>query len=89
MDLQKQAKLALVVYLNSQVEFPKGAPIIEEDVRIVWFTKTLQNWKAMVITTCPDDMYYELTYNGDTKELYLDSYRKSDHFIMYPDTLTS
>ena len=24
----------------------------------------------------PDGMYYELTYNGDKKELYLDVYKK-------------
>ena len=30
----------------------------------------------MVSTTLFDGMYYELTYNGDKKELYLDAYKK-------------
>ena len=43
---------------------------------IVWMCKTLQNSKALVSTTLFDGMYYELTYNGDKKELYLDAYKK-------------
>lgn len=47
-----------------------------ENVYIVWFSKTLQNFKALVSTTVSDGMYYEVTYNGDKKELYLDAYKK-------------
>ena len=43
---------------------------------IVWMCKTLQNSKAMCSTTLFDGMYYELTYNGNKKELYLDAYKK-------------
>jgi hypothetical protein len=46
------------------------------DIYVVWFSKTLQNWKALVATTRADDMYYEVTYNGDKKETYLDAYMK-------------
>lgn len=47
-----------------------------ENVYIVWFSKTLQNFKALVSTTVSDGMYYEVTYNGDKKELYIDAYKK-------------
>lgn len=47
-----------------------------EDVYIVWFSKTLQNWKALVSTSLPDGMYYEITHNGDKNETYLDAYKK-------------
>ena len=50
--------------------------INKDNVFIVWFSKTLQNFKALVSTTVSDGMYYELTYNGDKKELYLDAYKK-------------
>jgi hypothetical protein len=30
----------------------------------------------MASTTLFDGMYYELTYNGDKNELYLDAYKK-------------
>jgi hypothetical protein len=50
-----------------------------EDVTIVWFCKTLQNWKALVITHLPDAMYYEVTHNGDKQETYLDVYLKFEN----------
>jgi hypothetical protein len=43
---------------------------------IVWFAKVLKNWKALVSTTMEDDMYYEVTYNGEKRETYLDAYTK-------------
>ena len=46
------------------------------DVYTVWKCKTLQNWKYLLASTLPDGMYYELTYNGDKKEWYLDAYKK-------------
>lgn len=39
--------------------------------------KTLQNYKALAATTNADGMYYEVTYNGDKDEIYLDAYKKS------------
>lgn len=63
-------------YYNSHVEKTDGFQITEKDVFIVWFCKTLQNWKALVSTTVSDGMYYEVTYNGDKRETYLDAYKK-------------
>lgn len=45
----------------------------------VWSCKALQNNKALASTSLTDGMYYELTYNGDKNELYLDAYKKFDH----------
>lgn len=53
--------------------------ISEDDVYIVWMCKTLQNNKALASTTLFDGMYYELTYNGDRHELYLDAYKKFEN----------
>lgn len=49
------------------------------DVYMVWYCKTLQNWKALLSTTLSDGMYYELTLNGDKDEAYLDAYKKWDN----------
>ena len=54
----------------------KTDTIPEFDVYNVWNCKTLQNNKGLFSTSLPDKMYYELTYNGDKKELYLDAYVK-------------
>lgn len=53
-----------------------------EDVYVVWFCKTLQNWKALVSTSLPDGMYYEVTYNGDKEETYLDAYKKFENCVI-------
>lgn len=49
------------------------------EVYVVWFVKALQNHKALLSTSLSDGMYYELTYNGDKKELYLDAYKKFEN----------
>ena len=48
-------------------------------VYIVWKCKTLQNWKYLISTTLYDGMYYELTYDGDANEWYLDAYKKFEN----------
>lgn len=49
------------------------------DVYIVWYCKTLQNWKALAGSTLADDMYFELTLNGEKNEIYLDVYKKFEN----------
>lgn len=53
-----------------------------DDVYIVWFAKTLQNWKALLSTTLPDGMYYEVTYDGDKNQAYIDAYKKFDNLCV-------
>ncbi len=69
-------KKTIVDYFNNGVEITDNMKITENNVFIVWSCKTLQNNKALVSTNISDGMYYELTYNGDKKELYLDAYKK-------------
>ena len=69
-------KKLVAEYANEHLDKADGKQIAEDDVYIVWMCKTLQNSKAMVSTTLFDGMYYELTYNGDKKELYFDAYKK-------------
>lgn len=49
--------------------------INSEDMFIVWFCKTLQNWKAIVAGRDFDE-FIEVTHNGDKNETYVDIYRK-------------
>ncbi|WP_338985773.1 DUF6275 family protein [Fusobacterium animalis] len=73
---QEFCKEKVVEYFNARVEKTDNTKITKDDVFIVWYCKTLQNAKALLSTTVSDGMYYELTYNGDKKELYLDAYKK-------------
>lgn len=80
----KRAKELVVNYFNDHVDKTDKKTITEDDVFIVWFCKTLQNWKALVSTTISDGMYYEITHNGDKNETYLDAYKKWEN-VRIPD----
>ena len=66
-------------YFNTLENRPDDMVISEQEIYVVWCCKTLQNNKALLSTTVNDGMYYELTYNGDKKELYLDAYKKAEN----------
>ena len=75
-NFQNLCKDKVVDYFNERVEKTDGVKITKDDVFVVWYCKTLQNAKVLLSTNVSDGMYYELTYNGDKKELYLDAYKK-------------
>ena len=52
---------------------------VDFNIYIVWKCKILQNWKYLISTTLSDGMYYELTFNGDKQEWYLDAYKKFEN----------
>lgn len=49
------------------------------DISLVWFTKTLQNDKAILIDNGKNNRMYEVTYNGFKDEMYVDTYVKVDN----------
>lgn len=66
-------------------KMPEGAERLSlDDVFVVWFCKTLRNWKALVSTTLPNAAYYEVTHNGATGETYIDVYVKINQIISTP-----
>lgn len=72
----EMCKKAIVDYFNNNVDKTDNKKINNNDVFVVWSCKTLQNNKALLSTTISDGMYYEITYNGDKKEMYFDAYKK-------------
>lgn len=78
-DMLTRARQLVVDYFNKHVDVTDGKRITLDDVFVVWFSKTLQNWKVLVSTTVSDGMYYEITHNGDKGETYLDAYKKWDN----------
>ena len=74
--MMEKAKQLVVDFFNEEAEKTDDFVLTVDDVYIVWWSKTLQNWKALVSTNVSDGMYYEVTYNGDKQETYIDAYKK-------------
>ena len=72
--LQKEAINAARTVLLNKLNY--SADRLEpSDMYVVWFCKTLQNWKALVSGVYIQE-YIEVTYNGDEAEIYVDVYKK-------------
>ena len=71
-----KAKLCLIKYFDKHKEITDKFELSKNQIYIIWFCKILQNWKALLSTTINDGMYYEITYNGDKQETYVDAYKK-------------
>lgn len=70
--------------LMSKRHVAKEMNIDEECVFIVWFSKTLKNWKCIcglydTDPENPDHHLFECTYNGEKKQLYVDRYNKESN----------
>ena len=78
--MMDEARKIVMNYFNTHVDVTDQKQITMNDVYVVWFSKTLQNWKALVSTTVSDGMYYEITHNGDKNETYVDVYKKWENF---------
>ena len=85
-EFEAMAKTAVVVYWNEKM-IPAGVTanddlISAENVIIVWESKVLQNNKAMLIVDDFGPRYFEVTYNGDKDEFYLDHYEKKANVVI-------
>jgi hypothetical protein len=74
-----------VTYIEkAKAAVARTADIPAEDLFVVWFCKTLANWKALVSTDVVAGRYWEVTYNGAKGEAYVDSYVKTSNDVI-PD----
>lgn len=77
---QDKARRLVYEYIKARLEkTDTHVTFGQDEVYVVWWSKVLQNWKALISTTLPDGMYYEVTYNGDQFETYIDAYKKFDN----------
>ena len=82
-DKDRDAMRIVSAYIYEHLD--KTDNIGDIDIYIVWKCKTLQNWKYLISSTLCDGMYYELTYNGDAREWYLDAYKKFENKVIKED----
>lgn len=67
-------------YIDKHLDKSDDQP--EYEMYIVWKCKVLQNWKYLLSSTLYDGMYYEVTYNGNKKEWYVDAYKKFENIVI-------
>lgn len=77
--MQNRAKEIAADYLSGMFRTVK---VTADDMYIVWFCKTLQNWKTLVSTDVIHGIYFEITHNGDKNETYVDVYAKSKNYVV-------
>ena len=81
-EMMDTAKQIVVDYFNAHRDVTDDFILTKDNVFIVWFCKTLQNWKALVSTEVSDGMYYEITHDGDRKQTYVDVYKKWENYTV-------
>lgn len=68
------------------------AVTIEDDILVVWFCYILGGWKCLVIDNSDFGMigghYYEVTYNRDRMETYIDTYVKQSNVCIPHATIS-
>lgn len=89
MDPIEKAKLLLAQYYNRRVEELDNEPMITtDDVKVVWFCYILGGWKCLLINNTKfgydGAKYYEITYNVEKAETYIDTYMKVSNLAV-PD----
>lgn len=81
-EFVRNARTLVLEYYDGWLSEEDETPVSETEVYVVWLCKILQNSKALLSTTRPDGMYFEVTYNGDRDEFYLDAYRKVKNVLV-------
>lgn len=58
-----------------------------DDVYTVWFCYILGGWKALVSTTLDDNRYFEVTFDVQRNNIYLDVYEKRHNESIKPEEI--
>jgi Family of unknown function (DUF6275) len=75
-DIETKAKIIVAHDFNTTF-FPNTEPkATHKDFYVVWKVKALQNWKVLVSTDIISGQYWELTFDGNQQQTYMDHYVK-------------
>lgn len=72
----KDAKSIVKQYI---AQHPNDDNVKTYGIYIVWKSHILQNDKYLISTSRNDGEYYEVTFNGNNGEWYLDVYKKAEN----------
>lgn len=73
----EKAKKLVKDYAFEHLDKSDEMPVFE--VFVVWNAYILGYQKALLSTTLPDGMYYEVTFNASKNEIYFDAYKKFEN----------
>lgn len=78
---EEQAKILVFDYVVDHLDpsDEKHSTFGLDEVYIVSFCYIVGNWKALISTSLPDGMYYEVTFDKRRGLAYLDPYKRFDH----------
>lgn len=75
-EFQEIAKRTVFEMVQEGLDPTDKIDLKMDDVYVTWFGFILGNMKSLVSTSLPDGKYYEVTYNNEKKEIYIDCYVK-------------
>ena len=83
----KCCKELVMKYENDHIDKTDGISINEDNVYVVWSCFILGNQKALLSTTLPDGMYFEITYDKNNNSIYFDAYKKFENCCIHCEEL--
>lgn len=75
-EFQDKALLLVYNFVKSSLDPSDHPTFAIDEVYIVSFVFVLGNMKALISTTLPDGMYYEVVYDKVTGTIYLVAYKR-------------
>lgn len=81
-EFVKMAKAAVLYMAIKGLDPTDEVAITENDIYFVNCTYVLGSIKGWFSTNLPDGKYYEVTYNNDKKEMYVDQYTRTNQEVI-------
>jgi len=76
-----RARELVTLEYNAEIAYGPEDIVVLEDIYVVWFCYILGGWKALLSNYKNDGRYYEVTYNHDQDETYVDTYIKENNTV--------
>ena len=78
-EFEKVAKIAVIDVIHQKY----GETYVIEEINVVWMVHLLGYKKAILIDGGENQRVYEVTYNRDKEEMYVDAYEKASNSVYH------